>query len=194
MSEPLTTEPIKPAEELFADLQSLRALREHARVTAAQGTVSIGDLGRWLFWPGNERDALVEAALKTDMRLYAAYKLLRDTKTRVVIPKAALASDEQILERRCEGFAISWKASKADTSQCYVIVMCEPSCGIKEGEKINLLFDKGLPGTDRGVESVRLSFPVLSAGRTSILLEAQHPVFACLLDDDCEIRLIEITA
>ena len=193
MNESNELEGFSPEEACFIKLQTIRALYRQANQEENRNKVSLRDLGLWFYQPGGERDILVKKALETDLGLYACYRRLRDYSSKVIIPKSAMASSHKVERRDGDGFRVFMKPSRANPDQIYVILECDESTGIADEQEIILLIELEGAARENGFP-MRMTFPPVSGGRTSLLLSRSNPVLDRLSDDDCEIRMVEITA
>ena len=201
MNESNELEGVSPEEACFIKLQTIRALyrqenqeeRQEEKQEENRNKVSLRDLGLWFYQPGGEKDAWVEEALRTDLGLYACYRRLRDDSSRVIIPKSAMAGSHKVEQRHGDGFRVFMKPSRANPDQIYVILECDESTGIADEQEIILLIEPEDAARENGFP-MRMTFPPVSGGRTSLLLSRSNPVLDRLSDDDCEIRMVEITA
>lgn len=103
------------AENRFGELQ----LERHLMSERATGSFSASRLYRFVL--GHE-DEEIAAGLSQNLSLRRAYKTLLKQSAYFQIPQAIAASSEDYPERHCDGCTLRLQASRAETSQLYLII------------------------------------------------------------------------
>lgn len=106
---------MEQAQERFNHLQSARTLMD----TTLTGSYSASRLYQFI---GGHNDPALEAALFQNLSLRRAYKTLLTQMAYFHIPQAIAASSEVYPARDCQGCRIRLQASRAESSQLYLII------------------------------------------------------------------------
>ena len=179
-----TGEQEQMAQAIFVALEARDALRQIPPQSVTG--ISQAELVRWLLNPqADDAQAAMEAAIRVDLNLYRSYRSLLTTLARRHIPRARAADDGERYQRAAEGVRISWRESRADAAQVYLMVELDPTAGFSDGEQLTLIVEPGEkpPAQRRQLEP-------LSGGGCQLILAADDPLLIALQEDDAEIYIV----
>ena len=163
--------------------QALDAAALAARLTGPAGrpaAIGFAELYAYATDPAHVPRAELLLVLDEDERLRADFAALLRTTASIRLPQAAAASSGALSAREAEGCRISFRESKADAAQIYVIIELADTSAPAPGS----LF---VCGADQTVRKIAL--PEAQDGRIQLLLEADSDLVQGLRDIDTEVFL-----
>lgn len=163
--------------------QALDAAAVAERLTGTAGrpaAIGFAELYAYATDPAHTPRAELLSALDEDERLRADFAALLRNTALIRLPQAAAASSGALSAREAEGCRITFRESKADAAQIYVIIELADISAPAPGS----LF---VCGADHTVRKIALPKP--QDGRIQLLLEADSDLVQGLRDIDTEVFL-----
>ena len=111
----INTDQLDEAKNYFGE----RHLERHLLNNRASGSFSASRLYRFVL---GHKDEDITAALSQNLSLRRAYKTLLKQAAYFQIPQAIAASSQDYPDRHCDGCTLRLQASRAESSQLYLII------------------------------------------------------------------------
>lgn len=157
----------------FGELQQMR----HLMNKATPGSFSASRLYRFVL---GHKDEEISHALSKNLSLRRAYKTLLKQSAYFQIPQAIAASSQDYPERHCDGCTLRLQASRAESSQLYLIIEVADT----RRDMPNVLtafFDDET--------CIRLDLPLARNGVIQTLIDAKSDMATLLANPKTEIYL-----
>jgi len=175
-------------EAAFVALQMSRALNAAgAREQSSdniQRPVFIGELVHYIRGSENVDELRITEQLGRDLALRRLFdQLLEGTRVAVAPAQAQAASDETMEQRSTRTFTLTFKRSRANSGQVYILLTVLPEAKLEDGYCPVIL-------ASQSTNTKRLCFPSLKDHNTQVLRSADHEAVKLVQNPEAELSLI----